>query len=138
MGEINLPLSGFRFACTGCGGCCTGRGDYYVEVSRAEQRRIQRFLGISWRWFRRRYVMPGDDGKQSLRWAHDRCVFLDAQRRCRIYAVRPAQCRSYPFWPELVGSPARWRTEAKRCEGIGRGAVIPLAQVRRRLRRAPR
>lgn len=136
MGKITPPPSGFRFACTGCGDCCTGRGDYYVEASRGEQRRIQRYLGVSWRWFRRRYVSVDADGTESLRWDGDHCVFLDAHRRCRIYAVRPRQCRTYPFWPELVQSRARWRAEHKQCEGMGRGAVIPLAEVRARLRRA--
>src|SRR5437762_14252627 len=42
-----LSLAGLRFRCTGCGACCTGRGDYYVGVSRDEQERIRRFLKIS-------------------------------------------------------------------------------------------
>ena len=138
MEKIKPPPSGFRFACTGCGDCCTGRGDYYVEVSRVEQRRIQRFLDVSWRWFRRRYVTVDRDATESLQWAGDRCVFLDRQGRCRVYAVRPQQCRTYPFWPELVTSPGNWRAEAKQCEGMGRGAIIPLAQVRERLRRLRR
>jgi len=137
MREVRPPASGFRFACTACGRCCTGRGAYYVAATAAEQRRIQRFLGISWRWFRRRYVTRDTDGTESLRWNRDRCVFLDASGRCRIYPVRPAQCRTYPFWPELVASPSRWKAEARECEGIGRGGVIPLARVRARLRQAP-
>lgn len=136
MRDIEPPPAGFRFQCTGCGDCCTGRGDYYVEVSRAEQRCIQQHLKISWRWFRRRYVTVDADGTQSLQWAGDRCVFLGGERRCRIYPVRPQQCHTYPFWPELVKSPARWQRESKQCDGMGRGAVIPLAQVRRRLYRS--
>lgn len=135
MEPIKLPLSTLRFACTGCGKCCTGRGDYYVGVTREEQRRIQRFLNISWRWFRARYIVPYLDGTEGLRWWSDRCVFLDGERRCRIYSVRPTQCRTYPFWPEVVASPTTWRSEAKGCEGIGAGAVIPLAIVQQRLRR---
>lgn len=106
-----------RFACTGCGKCCTGRGSYVVEVSRREQRRIQRFLSISWNWLRRRYVYRFDDETESIRMPRGRCAFLDDGMRCRIYAVRPAQCRTYPFWPELVTRQA-WRAEARRCEGI--------------------
>ncbi|MFL6649751.1 MAG: YkgJ family cysteine cluster protein [Sulfurifustaceae bacterium] len=124
-----------RFQCTGCGRCCTGRGEWYIAASRVEQQRIQRFLNVSWTWFRRRYVTVYEDGTESLRWEQDRCVFLDRERRCRIYPVRPAQCRDYPFWPDVVASVATWRAEGKRCEGIGRGAVIPIAEVLRRLRR---
>jgi Fe-S-cluster containining protein len=128
-------LTGLRFACTGCGRCCTGRGNYMVEVDRAEQRRIQKLLGITWRWFRRRYVFRFDAESESLRVADGRCVFLGDDNRCRIYAARPRQCRTYPFWPELM-TPSAWRAEAARCEGIGRGAIVPLEYVRAQLRRA--
>lgn len=134
MSRPTLPMSSLRFQCTGCGACCRGRGDYWVEASRAEQRRIQRFLNVSWGWFRRRYVIVYEDGTEGLGWQRDRCVFLDASDRCRIYPVRPTQCRTYPFWPEVVGSRTSWRAAAKECEGIGRGAAIPLARVQARLR----
>ena len=58
------------------------------------------------------------------------CVFLTQDNRCRIYAVRPLQCRTYPFWPEVVESRAVWRGEARRCEGIDQGQVIPVARIR--------
>lgn len=136
MGNIKKRvLAALRFDCTGCGKCCVGRGDYYVAASPDEQRRIRGFLNISTRWFRRRYVTVREDGTETLRWQGSRCVFLDTQRRCRIYSVRPAQCRTYPFWPEVVKSEASWRAEGKQCEGIGRGAVIPLRYVEARLRR---
>lgn len=131
-----LALQGLRFQCTGCGGCCTGRGEHYIAVAAAEQNLIQRYLGISRSWFRRRYLVFYEDGIASLRWERDRCVFLDGDRRCRIYAVRPAQCRGYPFWPEVVASQAAWDSEARRCEGIGRGAIIPLTEIKRRVARA--
>jgi hypothetical protein len=124
-----------RFECTGCGKCCTGTSDYFIAVSRAEQRRIQEHLGISWRWFRRRYLFRFDDETESLRMPGGRCEFLGDDNRCRIYKVRPLQCRTYPYWPELVGSLFSWRLETRRCEGIGRGEAIPLEHVRRMLQR---
>jgi len=135
MAKESLSLASLRFECTGCGACCRGRGNYWVEASRTEQRRIRRFLEVSWKWFRRRYVIEYEDGSEGLRWQDDRCVFLDRQGRCRIYSARPMQCRTYPFWSEVVDSRASWRSAAKECEGIGRGAVIPLSQVRERLKR---
>ncbi|MDH3405869.1 MAG: YkgJ family cysteine cluster protein [Gammaproteobacteria bacterium] len=125
--------SGFkrRFACTGCGECCTGRGSYVIEISRAEQRHLQNFLGISWDWLRRRYVFRFDETESIRMRPNGDCVFLDQDRRCRIYAVRPRQCRTYPFWPELASRKA-WRAEAQRCEGIGQGPVIPLVRMDQR------
>lgn len=129
-----MRLTSLRFECTGCGGCCTGKGDHYVGATRDEQRRIQRFLGISWRWFRRRYVVAYADGTEGLTWSKGKCAFLGENRRCAIYPVRPTQCRTYPFWPDVVKSREAWKAEAKNCEGIDRGAVIPLEEVLRRLR----
>ncbi|MEX2162891.1 MAG: hypothetical protein WD823_01430 [Sulfuricaulis sp.] len=42
----------------------------------------------------------------------------------------PRQCRAYPFLPELASRQA-WRAEARRCEGIGSGPVIPLVKLER-------
>lgn len=131
--------SKLRFECTGCGGCCTGRGnahlEYFVAITPTERERIRAYLGISPAWFRRRYLMRYWDGQHSLRWKDDRCVFLDGDKRCRIYPVRPVQCRTYPFWPELVESKIAWRAEARRCEGINRGGIVPPARVRLALKR---
>lgn len=125
-----------RFACTGCGRCCVGHGgDYYVGATRREQRRIADFLGVTWRWFRRRYITLYADGTEGLRWGRGRCTFLDDEYRCRIYSVRPLQCRTYPFWPEVVTRRGAWLAQARDCEGIGRGAVVALSEIRRILRK---
>ncbi len=119
-----------RFRCTGCGACCTGSADDYVAVDGSEQEAIRRLLRISKPWFRRRYLIALDTGGKGLASKGDgRCVFLDAHNRCRVYPVRPRQCRSYPFWPEVVGSRSAWLAEARRCEGIGRGTSVPLRRI---------
>lgn len=123
-----------HFDCTGCGRCCTGTRDYYVEVGVAEQARIQKALGVSRAWFRRRYLKRFDDGVVSLVMPQGRCIFLGDDGRCGIYAVRPLQCRTYPFWPEVIGRQSAWRLEARRCEGIGRGAAVPVHEIERRLK----
>jgi Fe-S-cluster containining protein len=120
-----------RFECTQCGRCCSGGGDYHVFLSAAEAERIRDVLQLSTTWFRRRYLHRLDSGELTVGLNADgRCSFLDAEGRCSVYAVRPTQCRTYPFWPELLRSKAAWRAEASRCEGVNRGAVVPLARVR--------
>lgn len=132
MDYTKTPL---RFECTGCGACCTGGPDYYVETNAREREAIRGFLAISADWFKRRYLVQVDTNIIGIRLTKGRCSFLGTDMRCRIYPVRPTQCRTYPWWPELVESAARWNQEAKRCEGMNRGAVVPLAVIKRSLAR---
>lgn len=123
-----------RFSCTQCGQCCATAGDYYVYLTDEESERIRTHLQLSRNWFRRRYLQRLEDGEQVLASGPDEhCIFLNADGMCRVYAVRPVQCRTYPFWPELVGTAAAWNREARRCEGISRGRVIARSSIRRSL-----
>ena len=120
------------FSCTQCGKCCLTAGDYYVYLSEAESEVIRKRLQLSRSWFRRRYLERLEEGERVLApGKDDRCIFLDAYGQCRVYSVRPLQCRTYPFWPELTGSARAWHSEARRCEGINRGKAIPVAAIRR-------
>lgn len=126
-----------RFQCTACGACCTGGDDSGVFMSDAEAERIRAALGVSPAWFRRRYVRRVADGEWEARLGADgACPFLAGGRRCAVYALRPGQCRSYPFWPEILASRGAWRREARRCEGIGRGPALDVQTIERRLRQA--
>ncbi len=120
-----------HFECTQCGRCCSGGGDYHVFLRDTEAEQIRAVLDLSLAWFRRRYLRRLDSGELTVRLRADgRCSFLDRQGRCRVYDARPMQCRTYPFWPEVMRNPQTWQAEAARCEGIGRGAELPLEQVR--------
>jgi Fe-S-cluster containining protein len=124
-----------RFSCTQCGQCCATASDYYVYLTDEESERIRTHLQLSRNWFRRRYLQRLEEGEQVLASGPDeRCIFLDAKGKCRVYAVRPVQCRTYPFWPELVGSAVAWNGEARRCEGINRGRVVARSTILRSLR----
>lgn len=131
--------AGLRFECTGCGACCTGGVDHEVALIPTERDAIQAFLGLSRSWFRRRYLVSDRDGHSGIRLGRDgRCPFLGRDHRCRIYPVRPRQCRTYPWWPELIRSRTAWNAEAKRCEGMNRGPVVPLTRIERALTRERR
>jgi len=123
-----------RFSCTRCGRCCTGGAGYHVYFMQNEAETICTHLGLTWKWFRRRYLRRLDDARLVAADNAGACVFLDAEGRCRIYSVRPVQCRTYPFWPELVNSEAAWQWEARRCEGINRGSVVSVVRIRKAVR----
>jgi uncharacterized protein len=127
-----------RFECTGCGGCCTGTHEHnYIEVTTEEQQVIIKYLGISTRWFQRRYrvnIAEEMDGLAILEKGH--CVFLQKGKTCRIYPVRPQQCRTYPFWPEIMQSKSAWLREKQFCEGIGRGETVPKSRIIQNIKEA--
>lgn len=120
-----------KFECTQCGRCCSGGGAYHVFLKANEAEQIRGMLQLSRDWFQRRYLRRLESGELTVVLQADgRCSFLDAEGRCSVYTVRPTQCRTYPFWPEILHSKAAWRAEAARCEGVDRGAIVPLARVR--------
>lgn len=133
---MNYRQARLRFECTGCGACCTGGSDHYVETDAREREAIRGFLGLTPAWFRRRYLVHVEKNIIGIRLEPDgRCPFLGRDNRCGIYSVRPRQCRTYPWWPELIETRRSWTAEARRCEGIGRGEIVPLATIARALKR---
>ena len=119
-----------RFECTRCGRCCVAGGGYYVFLSEHEAEEVRAHLGLSRRWFRRRYLSRLPDGDLVASWHDDgRCVFLNDRGECNIYPVRPVQCRTYPFWSEIVTRQQDWQRESRRCEGINRGKRVPVTRI---------
>ena len=43
--------------------------------------------------------------------AQDHCVFLSEDMTCTIHEVRPAQCSTYPWWPDVLESAEAWEQE---------------------------
>ena len=63
------------------------------------------------------------------------CTFFDSKtRRCGVYAARPAQCRTWPFWNSNLESRNAWDTMCESCPGAGHGDFVPLAEIERRAR----
>lgn len=60
------------------------------------------------------------------------CVFLQQTNQgggCAIYDVRPAQCRSWPFWEWNLDSPDAWNSTARKCPGINRGCLYTPEEI---------
>ena len=123
------PLTrGARFACQGSGRCCTAHGEYgYVYLSLEDRRRLATHLGLRTSSFTRRYCATSD-GQVHLTHPELDCCFLRGHR-CLVYAARPLQCRTWPFWPENM-APAAWSEVSAICRGIGRGRRYSPEEIR--------
>lgn len=109
---------GLSFKCTECGKCCEGSPGY-IWVSNKEIEEIANFLKISVQQLKEKYlVLVGDKYSiRDLKHANYRCIFLK-DSKCQIYPVRPTQCKTYPFWPNILENEGAWKREANACEGI--------------------
>jgi len=113
-------------------------GGYYVFMNEHEAEGIRNYLRLSRNWFRRRYLCRLPDGDLVASWHGDgRCVFLNDRGECNVYPVRPVQCRTYPFWSEIVIRQQDWQRESRRCEGINRGKEVPVIRIVELLGRDP-
>ncbi len=118
--------AGLRFTCQQCGACCTGAPGI-IRVSAGEIEKIAAFLKQSPREFGQAYLTDGDMSPSIGEHPDGRCLFYDAG--CRIYPVRPRQCRINPFWFTILRSESNWRREAQRCAGIGKGRVYARKEI---------
>jgi uncharacterized protein len=108
--EIDIEYifkEGFDFkynpqTCDYCGGrCCYGESGY-IWLNNTEIRNIAEFLNIGIEKFISDYLRK-ENGKYTIKDIKFQncysCLFFDREKgRCSIYPVRPAQCRTYPFW----------------------------------------
>lgn len=124
---------GLPFECTRCGKCCTGDPGY-VWVTDEELATIAKFLGQPLHEVRDLYSRKAR-GRRSLRErSNGDCIFYDHTKGCTIYAVRPPQCRTWPFWDSNVATPEDWEHTCQVCPGSGQGEVIPVEEISRRLK----
>jgi Fe-S-cluster containining protein len=87
-------------------------------VTQKEAERIAAYLGEPVDTFRRRYIRNHNDPLLLKERSDGSCVFLDKKDKCTVYPVRPAQCRTYPFWDEVLANDFTWLLEKGVCPGI--------------------
>lgn len=124
---------GLNFSCTRCGNCCTGEPGV-VWVDEAEIAAIAELRSEPVDEVRQLYARPGARGLTLREKANGDCVFFDRAEGCTIYAVRPRQCRTWPFWQSTVESPEAWERTKRICPGAGSGELIPADEITRRIK----
>lgn len=121
---------GVKFQCQGSGKCCTSHGEFgYVFLTLEDRRRIAAHLKIRTSEFTKKYCQ-----KSGTVWhliespGQPDCLFLK-NKACSIYESRPTQCRTWPFWPEVM-SPKSWAKDVVNfCPGVGKGPLIKKEEI---------
>lgn len=133
MSDVPWYEDGLAFACTRCGNCCTGAPGT-VQVCEAETEELARLVGLDLADFCERFTRLLDDGTVSLiERSNGDCIFWSARDGCLVYAARPRQCRTWPFWRRNLASREAWAAAAAGCPGIDRGERHERAAIERAL-----
>lgn len=112
--------NGLSFSCERCGHCCSGQPGY-VWVLPEELDAISKYFTqeIS------TYVRRVGTRFSLIEKTNGDCVFLERDNSglalCCIHEVKPKQCKTWPFWHELLKSKETWDEEAKKCPGMNKG-----------------
>ncbi len=121
---------GLRFKCTGCGDCCTGAPGY-VWVNSDEIAALAAEVGMNVEAFEKKYVRRiGVRKSLNEKPNNYDCVFFDSKtRKCKVYAARPRQCRTWPFWVSNLRTPQTWAQTCEVCPGSGSGRLYQLEAI---------
>lgn len=108
---------GLRFKCTECGACCTGEGGY-VFLAQSDIERLAKHFNLSETSFKQKYTRLVERGYALLdKKGSTDCIFLE-EGKCTLYQARPTQCKTFPWWPNLLNSQKSWEDASLSCEGI--------------------
>ncbi len=120
---------GLRFECTQCGVCCSGEPGF-VWVDDNEVAAMAELLGLEVDSFRDKFVRRVEGRSSLVEYPDGDCIFLDPESRaCAVYAARPVQCRTWPFWNSNLRSKTAWRETCRVCPGAGQGQLYTLEAI---------
>lgn len=127
---------GLRFTCTQCGNCCTGPTGFVIFTDK-EAGAMAKEVGVSKARFYERYTRDTIVGRSlnenKTGFGYD-CVFLTRDAKtgktgCSVYASRPEQCRTWPFWDSNLRTKRDWARASKGCPGMDTGELHSVKHI---------
>ncbi len=115
-----------RFECQKCGNCCRGEPGY-VWVNTKEIQAISGFMNLSAGKFGKKYLRKIGRRTSLIERPNGDCIMY--ANGCSIYAVRPKQCRTFPFWPLNLKSKDNWEALKEFCPGVDRGRLYTQDEI---------
>ncbi|TWU49106.1 YkgJ family cysteine cluster protein [Rubripirellula reticaptiva] len=120
---------GLQFECTQCGDCCSGAPGY-VWVNDEEIQAMADEMDLAVDVFSHRFVRQVGAAQSLVEYPDGDCILLDPDtRKCSVYASRPVQCRTWPFWDSTLKRPKDWKETCEVCPGAGKGKLYTFDQI---------
>ena len=120
--------NGLRFRCVRCGRCCRdSEVPSYVFLRDDDIRRLAEHLELSEAVFLARHC-EDHDGGHVLRNKPGACSFWEPETGCIVYAARPVQCRTWPFWPYNLRR-TNWKEAGEFCPGCDQGDLHSREEI---------
>ena len=113
-------MKGVEFSCQeGCGRCCDEPGGI-VYLSPRDAERISQSHEMNVEDWLERDCRKTLDGRYVLksRPVDEVCIYLDENKQCSIYSVRPQQCAAFPWWGENLATERAWKKVKEECPGL--------------------
>jgi uncharacterized protein len=133
----NFYREGLNFSCKRCSRCCRYE-EGFVFLSSQDLIKLMKCFNMTAKTFIKKYcrrVTLGGVGRISLKEKQNKdCVFWH-DGRCGVYANRPLQCRSYPFWAHNLINRETWDSLEKECPGVNSGIIHSENEINSWLRK---
>ena len=121
---------GLSFSCERCGNCCSGQPGY-VWASMEELEKINNYLPSQ----TTPYIRRVNNRFSLIEKPNGDCIFLERNEKglalCKIHPVKPKQCKTWPFWSEILKSKAAWDEEARECPGMNKGRKYSFEEIKK-------
>ncbi len=122
---------GLNFSCQQCSFCCKGFPGV-VLLSQSDLERFAKWADVTCDQFILMYCrwVPSEDGLEYLSLRERKnleCIFW--KNGCEAYEARPVQCRTYPFWTNVLKNKETWSNEGQDCPGINKGLHHSIEEI---------
>lgn len=123
--------SGLNFSCTRCSACCRYDAGV-VYLTHEDLEKLLKIMDMDRDSFIAVYCRWVEDwkGRECLSLkekANKDCILWD--NGCTVYTARPVQCRTFPFWENILSSKESWNMAADGCPGINSGRLYNEEEI---------
>jgi uncharacterized protein len=95
----------------------------YVYLTKEDRIRLAHAKGLSTVAFTKKYCAQTDGVYHLKDGDGGQCIFLN-EKRCGVYQGRPTQCRTWPFWPEVMSAKIWNKEVAAFCPRSGQRSFV--------------